>query len=138
MKKCSSCGLTKEKSEFFFKNKEKNILQSICKECKREIDRKSYSENRNDRKLKIRQGAKRTKNKIREFYLEYKKSGECSVCGEKRWYVLDFHDLKNKTDGISEIVSQGSSLRKLKEELKKCIPVCSNCHREIHYKESIL
>ncbi len=138
MKKCSSCGLTKEKSEFFFKNKEKNILQSICKECKREVDRKSYSENRNNRKLKIRQGAKRTKNKVREFYFEYKKNCECSVCGEKRWYVLDFHHLENKTDGISEIVSQGSSLRKLKEELKKCIPVCSNCHREIHYKESIL
>ena len=138
MKKCGRCQMLKEESEFFFKNKEKNILHSLCKECKRKLDNKSYSENRNNRKLKIRDGAKRTKNKIREFYIEYKKSCECSVCGEKRWYVLDFHHLENKSDGISEIVSQGSSLRKLKEELKKCIPVCSNCHREIHYNKSKL
>jgi len=66
--------MLKEESEFFFKNKEKNILHSMCKECKRKLDNKSYSENRNNRKLKIREGAKRTKNKIREFYIEYKKS----------------------------------------------------------------
>ena len=138
MKKCGRCETLKDECEFFFKNKEKNILHSMCKECKRKLDRDIYSQNRNDRKLKIRQTAKKTKNKIREFYLDYKKNCECSVCGEKRWYVLDFHHLENKTDGISEIVSQGSSLRKLKEELEKCIPVCSNCHREIHYMENKL
>ena len=26
---------------------------------------------------------------------------------------------------------------KLKEELKKCIPICSNCHREFHYQEKL-
>jgi predicted HNH restriction endonuclease len=48
--------------------------------------------------------------------------------------VLDFHHIKDKREGIATLSRKGS-LRLLKEELKKCIPVCSNCHREIHYKE---
>jgi hypothetical protein len=34
MKKCGRCLIEKDESEFFFKNKEKNILHSMCKECK--------------------------------------------------------------------------------------------------------
>ena len=32
-KTCTKCGLEKPLTEFNFKNKKKNILQSMCKEC---------------------------------------------------------------------------------------------------------
>lgn len=32
MKACSKCGKIKEDSEFFWKNKEKGVLHSYCKE----------------------------------------------------------------------------------------------------------
>lgn len=65
--------------------------------------------------------------------VEYK-GDKCSVCGYDRCAdALEFHHLdpSKKDFGIS---SKGytRSWDKVKEELDKCILVCSNCHREIH------
>ena len=70
MKKCSKCQIEKEECEFFFKNKEKNILHSTCKECKRALDRESYSQNKNDRKSKIRKNALKTNKEVKQFLRE--------------------------------------------------------------------
>jgi len=51
--------------------------------------------------------------------------------------VLDFHHIKGKDFTISEKVREGCSLDTIKKEIEKCILVCANCHREIHYKESL-
>jgi hypothetical protein len=136
MKTCSKCKTEKEESEFFFKNKKKNILHSCCKECKREIDRISYNENKNDRKNKVRKLANETIIKVRKFFIEYKKTKKCEICGESRWYVLDFHHIKDKDYNISGMIKRGS-IELLVKELEKCIPVCANCHREIHYNEKL-
>lgn len=134
MKKCGKCNVEKDETEFFFKNKEKNILHSMCKDCKRKLDKESYSQNKNDRKTKIRKNALKNNKKVKLFLVNYKKKCECSICGDKRWYVLDFHHLNDKTEGIATLSRKGS-LKLLKEELEKCIPVCANCHREIHYNK---
>ena len=42
-------------------------------------------------------------------------------------------DRKSRT--ISEIVRKTYSLVYLIEEMKKCIVLCSNCHRILHYEE---
>lgn len=67
--------------------------------------------------------------------LEYK-GGKCCQCGyDKCPAALEFHhtDPSEKDFGIS---AKGltRSWEKLKEELDKCILVCSNCHREIHFE----
>ena len=95
MKKCSKCGIEKDESDFFFKNKEKNHLHSMCKICKRELDREIYRENKHDRKTKVRKTAKETIEKVKFFFKEYKKNSKCSICGDERWYVLDFHHIKS-------------------------------------------
>lgn len=134
MKICSKCKIEKDECEFFFKNKNKNILHSYCKKCKREIDKNTYKNNTNGRKEKVRNRTNQSKIELREFYQEYKKSKCCEMCGEKRWYVLDFHHIRDKKYEISQLIKKGS-LKLLLNELDKCIPVCANCHREIHHKE---
>ena len=66
--------------------------------------------------------------------MNIKKTLKCSICGEDRWWVLDFHhtDPNKKEKHISHLIE---SPKKLQEELKKCIVVCSNCHRDLHYKK---
>ena len=59
--------------------------------------------------------------------------GKCVICGyNKCQQALQFHhtDPKNKDFNIS---SKGTkSYKKVLEEARKCILICSNCHFEIH------
>lgn len=71
---------------------------------------------------------------IKEMAVEYK-GGKCERCGYSTCIdALDFHHLdpKQKDFGIS---AKGftRSWESVKNELDKCMMVCSNCHREIHH-----
>jgi hypothetical protein len=62
------------------------------------------------------------------------KGNKCILCGYFRCIkALEFHHTnpKEKDYGISMKVGN-LGLEKIKIELKKCILVCSNCHKEIH------
>ena len=60
--------------------------------------------------------------------------GKCSICGYSKCInALEFHHVEEKHHDPSYIIMRWSWER-AKEELEKCILVCSNCHREIHYK----
>lgn len=133
MKECSKCKKLKDESEFFFKCKEKNIHHSYCKDCKRELDKKIYSENKNDRKNKVRIAAKKKTDFLKRFVKRLKMLGRCKKCSDNRWYVLDFHHMKDKKDNIGALYHSGVSIDRLKQELRKCILLCSNCHREEHH-----
>ena len=64
--------------------------------------------------------------------LKEEAGGECCMCGyNKCASALEFHhiDPNNKEGGI---IGTTTSLAKQREEAKKCILVCANCHREIH------
>lgn len=74
---------------------------------------------------------------LKSYVRDIKKHSQCAICGDTRWYVLDFHHLSDKESNISEKVRTGCSLETLKKEIEKCICVCANCHREIHYKELV-
>ena len=70
---------------------------------------------------------KRTKQKLIEY-----KGGKCELCGyEKCNRSLQFHHL-NPDEKDFTISGKSLSFEKLKEEVDKCILVCSNCHSEIH------
>jgi len=136
MKKCSKCGIEKDECEFFFKNKIKNILHTMCKVCKREIDRLAYLNNNNNRKNKIKEQRYKNRGLLKDYINDLKQNSKCSKCGDERWYVLDFHHLNDdaKIENISKLVNMGAS-KKIQEELKKCVILCSNCHRELHHLE---
>ena len=58
--------------------------------------------------------------------------GKCCICGYNKCIAaLDFHHLDpNSKEG--GVIGTTASLEKQREEAKKCILVCANCHREIH------
>ena len=70
---------------------------------------------------------------------EYKSEHGCGKCGDLRPYVLDFHHKngKEKEENVSDMVRKGHSLETLQNEIGKCIVLCANCHRELHYLEKL-
>ncbi len=110
----------------------------IEKECKKHgitIFYFSKGKKRNSwkcRKCNVLFVSNRRRNVRKKLVEEF--GGECVKCGYKKYIgALDFHhtDPNGKDFGIS---SKGFTLsyEKMLEEAKKCILVCSNCHREIH------
>jgi hypothetical protein len=71
------------------------------------------------------------------FFKEYKKQLFCEKCGDKRWYVLEFHHLDPTKKDFS-IASSAKRFGNIKfmEEIKKCEVLCANCHRELHFLEN--
>ena len=76
----------------------------------------------------------RKRNRLKEKAVAYK-GGKCVKCGyNKCLRALEFHHTdKNKEFGIGA-KGYTRSWEKVKEELDKCILVCSNCHKEIEDK----
>ena len=64
------------------------------------------------------------------------KGNKCERCGYNSCVgALEFH---HKIESEKDFTIAGNYLKawgKLKRELDKCILVCANCHREIHYGE---
>ena len=61
--------------------------------------------------------------------------GKCQICDyDKCSAALELHhiDPKEKEFGFGGIRSNPQSFDKMKSELKKCILLCSNCHKEVH------
>ena len=58
---------------------------------------------------------------------------KCQYCGYNRCITaLEFHHLDPNQKDFSFGSNTNRSWENTKEELKKCILVCANCHREIH------
>ena len=78
-----------------------------------------------------------SKNQARKTYvsdLKKQYGGKCKICGYKRCFdALVFHhkNPKNKKDKVSKIVYR-KGIKAAKEEAKKCVLICANCHAEVH------
>ena len=70
----------------------------------------------------------------RNFIRRLKRLYGCSVCGYKKSLdALCFHHKRDKKYIVSRM-SQNSR-KSIKEEIRKCILVCHNCHSEIHEQQ---
>ena len=112
--KCCRCNvlLTPENS---YDRKQKKIYSSYCKEC--------TSKNTLEKRIKFKQ-----------FCVDYK-GGSCIKCGyNKDITALEFHHKNPKDKEIDPSKMMNKSPEFIKNELDKCELLCSNCHREEHYK----
>ena len=71
-----------------------------------------------------------------KWFLDYRQSCKCAVCGESHWATLDFHhiDPKTKIASVPTIACKGT-LSGLQREIEKCVVLCSNCHRKLHLSD---
>lgn len=64
---------------------------------------------------------------------------KCAVCGyDKCFGAIDFHHPKSSRDGKKELGGYILTLIPTPErieKIKKCVPLCANCHRELHVNE---
>jgi hypothetical protein len=131
MKKCPKCNEEKEFNHYAKNSSRKDGLQRICKTCVKKQDASLYKKD----KSKIVKRNKKYADKTIEWFNDYKKNLSCEICGEKRFWVLDFHhkDPNEKDFNIGDKWKQGYSISKIKNEINKCMCVCANCHRNIHF-----
>lgn len=143
-KVCPQCGESKPKSDYYRKSR-------VCKACAlanskayseahkeeiKEYKRQYYKDNieriveyRKGQNEKAREHEKRRREKLFSLYDEIKTP--CAKCGENRLYVIEFHHINPSEK--EHTVSQMRNLEIVKEEAKKCICLCANCHAEFHH-----
>lgn len=116
---CSRCHENKAESNFYKRSANRqNSLHTHCKKCHAKFKHEQWK----DRKRKA----------VKLM------GGKCSACGYKRCLAaLEFHhldpDQKNREwSGIVRMKWERAII-----ELKKCILLCSNCHRERHADASM-
>ena len=131
MKKCSTCKIDKSESEYNKKTSQKDGLERYCKVCHRERNKKHYELN----KKPYLESANRWRQEKKQWWGEYKQKFNCSLCGESRPWCIDFHhtDPTVKDSNVSYMVTSNRSKEQIIEEIQKCIPVCRNCHADIHH-----
>lgn len=117
-KRCNICGKIYPEEDFNFRDKKNNIRRNDCKYCHSQTVKNRYVKNKQ--------------------YLDNIKSlGKCEKCGYNRCVeVLDYHhiDPLTKVGEVSDLVTK-YNIQSALEEIKKCVLLCSNCHREYHFLE---
>lgn len=102
----------------------------ICKSCNKKF---VYDRKKGHRRNYCRNCISkdfRTKIKVKAVELL---GGKCMLCGyDKSLCALEFHHLNPKEKDF-KISSKILSWEKIKPEVKKCVLLCSNCHKEVEY-----
>lgn len=134
MKLCSSCKEKKDISEFSIKNKVKGWIHSSCKQCQKKLKNRHYQRNKKEYLRKSKEASRITQKKIDD----YKEWRGCFKCGERHPAALDFHhpDGVKKEFTIALARRRGYSIERIMVEAEKCVVVCSNCHRKIHWEKN--
>lgn len=130
MKICTTCH-KKKQLKSFNKNKTKSDkLNSTCRLCSHLRSKLYYKENRNYHLIQIKKRRRLQLKKLHDFIIYYLKQHPCIDCGEKNIIVLHFDHKNPKEKGfeIARGVGWGISLDRLKQEIKKCVTRCANCH----------
>lgn len=115
-KVCTKCGKELPIEEFNWRSKAAGTRRSECKHCQSAYMKAQY-------------------HKKKEIVQSMKAEAKCAKCGESRGYVLDYHhiDPTTKEASIARITSNTYRLDGVLDEIKKCVVLCANCHREFHY-----
>jgi hypothetical protein len=126
---CTKCSLLKSLVEFNKRASSKDGRQSQCKICNKTNLKKHYGCNKD---YYIERNKQRRK-ELREFIISLKLS--CLICKEKEHCCLEFHHVDSDTKDfvLAEAANRMISKEKILEEIEKCVVVCSNCHKKIHY-----
>ena len=128
MRKCIKCGKLLPLSKFYpsysSSKSGKKYYRTECKSCFNKLIFRDYQKERRF---------------INKKYFVEKFGNCCDICGYSRSInALEFHhiDKQSKEYKISDLFQTVSNKDKISKELKKCVLLCSNCHRELHFTKN--
>lgn len=77
------------------------------------------------------------KKKGREEFATFKATLACTHCGEDHPATLDFHHVIRKPENrkVHRLIANGQYEAAMREIKEKCVVLCSNCHRKVHWEE---
>lgn len=131
MRVCTTCKKELDESLFSIRS-DTGKKRNQCNSCRGECIKRTRKTPSSITKLtKRKEYNRRMMNKLKSFK-------GCYVCGLKYTECLDFHhvNMDDKDFTPSEMLSK--STQQLKNELKKCIVLCSNHHRMVHSGRFVL
>lgn len=103
----------------------------VRREKQRGYSKKHYEKN----KERAKERTLRNKRLRRKEWDAFKATLSCAHCGIRNPILIDFHHIdKNNKETVNVLIKNGRFLRAF-EEVKKCIPLCANCHRLVHQRE---
>lgn len=118
----------------------------ICKKCGRELPLEMFDESRHQCKDCRKAYRKRRRQEHPEIHLaqamrRQKRVQEwlhtlktpCIICGESEPCCIDFHHINPDTKEFTISQHLGKGRDVLRKEISRCICVCANCHRKIHF-----
>jgi hypothetical protein len=132
MKICSKCNFdySAPLEDFFSKKKSSpDGFQSECKSCHNKYVSEHYNNNKDYYKNKAAKRNKPIRLQNLQFVMDYLKEHPCIDCGETDPIVLEFDHIGLKVKAISRLVSDYSSIDKIKKEITQCEVRCANCHK---------
>lgn len=132
MKTCNDCSTSKPTTEFNKNKRKSDGLQSFCRPCTKIRNNQSYRTSPK-RRAKIAERNKANVAFLRRLVSRYKRFCGCRLCDEREPIALDLHhlDSKEKDDCVAKMIDRGSKIKVL-NEIRKCVVLCSNCHRKHH------
>lgn len=96
----------------------------------KEYAAKHYQKNKDT----VRATSKKSKQTLKQSWLEFKAQLSCTHCGFAHPAVMDFHHIGPKKYAVNALIKK-SQYKLAYEEVKQCIPLCANCHRIHHHEE---
>lgn len=157
VKTCSICNKELPVEHFYKWKYSKDGLRSQCKDCIKLANSKYYQTHKEQVLNNVKEYTELNKEKVQQYHHEYaalnsekikrqRKEHDmtkreifdtyktcCIKCGERRSYVIDFHHIDPSIKEFTLGNRYRGSNEKIIEEIKKCVCLCSNCHREFHY-----
>jgi len=127
-KKCPSCNETKPLTDFYKGG-------GKCKTCQHTYNKEHNKINKDIYSKYRKKSIKKSYNRGQEFMDRYKKYCGCQKCGEKRFWVLDFHHIDPNEKNHPLPYFKTYVLSVIKNEIRKCKVLCRNCHTDFHYQE---
>jgi len=109
-----------------------------CKKKRRERQKLRSDEHYQRHKEKVRTRSAENRKRYRAAWIQFKSEQKCAHCGIAHPAVIDFHHTDPKPDDrkISILTSNGQFTAAKKEAEERCIPLCANCHRILHWDET--
>ena len=113
----------------------KNPKDPRRRESLRKGSAKYYAKNRE----KVKAVTYKNKEIQREAWIKFKSSKKCRYCGASHPAIIDFHHVvRDATKQSVHKLIRNYQFTRAMEEIKKCIPLCANCHRIHHWEEKML